>query len=133
MKYGIALTTAILFLAGCATTQKMTPTQQFPASTGEVKLKEKESNNELEIQVKHLPPPNYIDSYLSTYVVWLRPNAQESWNNIGQIDIDSDSRDGVLETTTSFTTFEVLVTAENDSTVTSPSEHVMLGTDFIDE
>ena len=125
---GRAVLIALLLAAttGCASTYMLRPSDRTPAATGKIKAKADENGNrELKVQVKHLPPPSNLEQTMRTFVVWLRPNADVSFRNVGQLRLNDD-RSGELSTTTPLRSFEVLVTAEASGTPPSPSDIVVL-------
>ena len=105
----------------------MEPTKISPSSQGEVTLDkgDENENSYVEIAVKHMAPPELLAEQYATYVVWLRPQGEEGWNNIGQLKIDDD-RVGALRSPTPYTRFDVIVTAESRADVTTPSSAVVL-------
>jgi hypothetical protein len=116
----------VLALGGCGTmggheqTWTMNTTEMIPSAVGKVKVKEeKDGNTKVKVEVAHLAPPAAVFDQASTYVVWLKPEAGTA-QNVGVLSVSSDLK-GSLETKTAFKDFMVLVTAEADPNVTSPS------------
>ena len=124
-----ALLFAVVFaLQACATISPLEPTKVSPSSQGEVTLDkgDENENNYVEISVRHMAPPELLEEQqYTTYVVWLRPQGEESWNNIGQLKIDDD-RVGTLRSPTPYHRFDVIVTAESRADATTPSTAVVL-------
>jgi hypothetical protein len=112
-----------LALGGCASheqTWTMNTTEMIPSAVGKVKVKgEKDGNTRVKVEVAHLAPPAAVFDQASTYVVWLKPESGTA-QNVGVLSINKDLK-GSLETETAFKDFQVLVTAEKDASVTSPS------------
>ena len=98
-----------------------------PAATGPVRASRTDNNNqELRIEVAHLPQPERLHPSLSTYVVWGRqPSGDATAMNLGQLSIDED-REGMLRVVTPFPELDIMVTAESSSTPDRPSEFVIL-------
>jgi hypothetical protein len=77
------------------------------------------ANRELKVEAERLTPPSAVFEGTSAYVVWLKP-ADGKPVNIGELKPDKDLK-AELATSTSYTTFEILVTAENDAQTTRPT------------
>jgi hypothetical protein len=113
-------------VAGCAKTYPLRTADRNPAAVGTITAGEDQNKNTtLEVRVEHLAPPPSLESTLSTYVVWVRPNASQEFTNVGQLAMQND-RSGLLKATTPFPEFEVLVTAEQSGTAKVPSPFVVL-------
>ncbi len=117
-----------LALAGCggATTYKLRPVERTSGAVGTLKTEKGDNQNvKLDLEVRHMPEPGAIDPAFKTYVVWLRPAGAQDWKNMGALRID-DGRTGRLRSVTPHPTFDVQVTAEPESTVSVPSNAVIL-------
>jgi len=112
-----------LALGGCMgheQTWTMSTTEQIPAAVGKVKVKEeKDGNTKVKVEVAHLAQPASVYEQASTYVVWLKPDLGTA-QNVGVLNVGKDLK-GSLETKTAFKEFQVIVTAERDANVTTPS------------
>jgi hypothetical protein len=98
-----------------------------PAATGKVQVAtEKNGNHDVKVEVKRLAPPEKMFDGTSTYVVWLKAE-HGTYQNIGTLSLDKDMN-GKLSTKTPFDTFDVLVTAETDSSALTPSGHKVMNT-----
>lgn len=73
------------------------------------------------LTLDHLPPPARLGEGASVYVVWFVHEGQAPVK-AGSLDYDEDGRRGSMFATTPFSTFMVRVTAEADTSVSSPSE-----------
>jgi len=114
-----------------------------PASQGEVKTKLTGDNNTaVTVTVKHLAPPEKLAQGATTYVVWARPTGiptarqeksatyperqpvsgqtESGVYNLGGLKIDKNL-DGRLETVTPFHSFDLFITPEPSSAVTTPN------------
>ena len=113
-RWGVAgALTGVLALGGCGTmgheqTWTMNTTEMIPSAVGKVK-----------VEVAHLAQPSAVFDQTSTYVVWLKPESGTA-QNVGVLSLNKDLK-GSLETQTAFKDFQVIVTAEKDANVTSPS------------
>lgn len=128
-RVGALIIVVLWLLAGCATqksTHATVPGEATPAATGEVAV-ERDNNNNVVVQldVEHFPPPELLANDLTTYVVWVRPQGQESYQNMGQLQIGED-RSAKTSFITPYDRFDLIVTAEASSRETSPSEHVII-------
>jgi len=111
-------------------TWTMNTTEMIPSAIGKVKVKgEKDGNTRVKVEVSHLAPPAAVFDQTSTYVVWLKPEAGTA-QNVGVLAINKDLK-GSLETQTAFKDFQVLVTAEMDPNVTSPSGRSVMNTSVV--
>jgi hypothetical protein len=82
---------------------------------------DKGTNRDLKLEAKHLASAEATFSGASTYVVWLKPDDGRP-ANIGVLSPDKDDN-AKLETMTPYTSFEIMVTAENTAQPTVPSSH----------
>ncbi len=106
-------------LMGGAEKIQMTPSQQTPAATGTIKVKNgKNQNTDITIKVEHLAEPAALQHPKDVYVVWFQPNGQQPKNE-GQIMIQSN-RTGEMRTQTSYKHFEAFITAETNPRVERP-------------
>jgi len=81
-------------------------------------------NRDLKVEAKHLAPAESQFNGTSTYVVWLKPTTGHAVN-IGVLSPDNN-QNAKLETTTPFTSFEIMVTAEASPQPTVPSGNEVL-------
>ena len=79
----------------------------------------------MKVEVDHLASPD--DAFnATTYVVWLKPQAGSA-QNVGVLNIDKKLK-GSLETKTPFKDFTVIVTAEKNANVTTPTGQSVMDT-----
>jgi hypothetical protein len=117
-------------MQGHEQTWTMNSTDRIPSAVGKVKVaEEKGGNTKVKVEVSHLAQPSSISDDASTYVVWLKPEAGPP-QNVGVLAVNKDLK-GSLETTTAFKDFQVLVTAERDPNVTSPSGQPVLNPQIV--
>jgi hypothetical protein len=81
-------------------------------------------NRDLKVEAQHLAPVATSYPGMSTYVVWLKPENGQPLN-IGVLSPNKD-RKAQLETITPFTSFEIMVTAENGPTPMQPGTNEVL-------
>lgn len=90
-----------------------------------VEVKSTEANNFMvEITAEHLTPPERLGENLEHYVVWFRQPGEEPRPQ-GVLQYDASSRTGRLTATTVQPRFEIIITAEQNTTVTAPSGDVV--------
>jgi len=81
----------------------------------------------LSIEAEHLAPPDRLMPGATAYVVWARKDSSSEWQRIGSLQYDTDKRSGSLPTATvPLTTFELIVSAEQQNSPKSPSPHVVI-------
>jgi hypothetical protein len=130
-----ALASTLAFGGACGTTNEMLGRNQqtwsmqadakVPAAVGKVEVATGDKGNrDVRIEVKHIAKADTVFSGASTYVVWLKPENGRA-QNIGVLPVDKDLN-GKLETTTAFTNFVVMVTAEATAQPTGPSNNEVL-------
>jgi hypothetical protein len=124
----------VLALGGCTSmheqTWTMNTTEMIPSAVGKVKIaNEKDGNTRVKVEVSHLAQPAAVFDQTSTYVVWLKPEAGTA-QNVGVLSVNKDLK-GSLETQTAFKDFQVLVTAEKDASVTSPSGRSVMNANVV--
>lgn len=129
-----ALASTLAFGA-CSTTNSMLgrnqqtwtlhPDTAAPDATGKVQVATGEKGNrDVKVEAQHLAPANTAFPGMSTYVVWLKPENGQALN-IGVLSPDKD-RNAKLETKTPFTSFQIMVTAENGPTPMQPGSTEVL-------
>jgi hypothetical protein len=127
-----------LALGGCSSmssrmreqTWSMNTTDKVPSAVGKVKVaSEKDGNTKVKVEVEHLAPPPAAFGEATTYVVWLKSGDGHA-QNVGVLNVSKDLK-GELETRTAFKDFEVMVTAEKDANVTSPSGQSVMDTKVV--
>lgn len=81
-------------------------------------------NAQVEIEVANLPPANRVQSDATVFVVWFQPEDGQP-AKAGQLAYDEDERGGTMTATSANQQFTVLITAESEGDVSTPSEHVV--------
>jgi hypothetical protein len=122
IKISLAVTLLIGMLP-CLLLAKSFKLQQstlVPGATGEVKTgKDKNGNTKFSVQVKHLANPSALTPPKTTYIIWIQL-AGAAPESQGVLKVSKDL-EGKFETSTPNKQFDLWITAENDSTVKSPS------------
>jgi len=119
--YTICLTSALLcIVAYAAKKYPMTAASIVPGARAEVAIsKDDNGNTRLKMSVQHLANLENLTPRASAYVVWLRERDGNAQNQ-GQLKMDKNLK-ATFETVTPLKSFDVFVTAEQDSRATSPS------------
>jgi hypothetical protein len=119
--FTICLTFALLStVAYAAKKYPLTAASIVPGARGEVKVsQDKNGNTELKMAVQHLAHPDNLTPPQSVYVVWLQERDGNAENQ-GQLRPDKNLKAN-FRAITPLKTFDIFVTAEQNSQATSPS------------
>lgn len=119
-------------VAGCGKQKVPLPVSgTLPAATGQAKVSNDENGNTMvNVKVRHFAPPQRLQPPKSVYVVWVETPERQTFN-LGQLRI-KDNLEGELTGITPFKVFQILITAENFPTVTTPSGDVILRTSVVE-
>lgn len=119
--YALCLTLALL-CAGAYAAKKypMTAASIVPGARAEVEIgKDSNGNTKLKMRVEHLANLENLTPRASAYVVWMQERSGNAENQ-GQLKMDKHLK-ATFETSTPMKSFDVFVTAEQDSRATAPS------------
>jgi len=130
MKRTTALHIAVfLFLTALlswAREDRLTNTGAAPAAEGKIYTStDRNGNTKVEVKVKHMATPESLTPSRHAYVVWLSPRGQQP-QVLGVLRINGDTLEGSIAGTTTEKVFDVVVTAEDNPSPTSP-----LGTEIL--
>ncbi|WP_434048546.1 MULTISPECIES: hypothetical protein [Sorangium] len=119
-------------LSGCGGPSEKTvqATQLAPGADAHitVDINADAATTRLAVNVVHLPPPERIQAGSKHLVAWQRPSSDAPWRRVGVLDYDPGSRNGTLvETTVPYASFELLITAEEQTSPGSPSSAAIIG------
>ena len=119
--YVICLTFALLCtLAYAAKKYPMTAASIVPGARAQIDItKDNNGNTKLKMIVRHLANPENLTPPATGYVVWLRERNGPSENQ-GQLKMNKNL-EATFESVTSFKSFDVFVTAEQDFATKGPS------------
>ncbi len=107
--------------AAAASDVQLMADPSVPAANGKVHLdKDKNGNLRLKIEVKNLAKPGALTPVRNSYVVWTQARGQEPQNR-GVLKVNN-KLEGTFEDTVPDNDFEVFITAENDASVSVPTE-----------
>jgi hypothetical protein len=118
-------TIGLTFALACAVAYSakkypMTAASIVPGARAEVEInKDKNGNTRLKMTIQHLANLENLTPRASAYIIWLQERGGNSENQ-GQLKMDKNLK-ATFETVTPFKSFDVFVTAEQDSRVKGPS------------
>ena len=129
-RWSAVLAIGFSMAAGCASggpkPVRMTTSRDIPAAQGTVVASRTDNDNtKLEVEVRHLAPPERVSPGATTYVVWVRAAGQDTPQNLGALRVDEDLR-GTLKTVTPLRSFDVFITAEPSPTTMEPTDDELL-------
>jgi hypothetical protein len=121
----LTLISFVLALAAAAREDKLTNTGAAPAAEGKaISSTDRNGNTAVEIQVKHMATPQSLTPPRQNYLVWVQPRGQ-SPELLGALRVNSDL-EGSLKASTTYKTFDIFVTAEDQLHADQPSSTVVL-------
>ena len=128
----LALAFSAMALISCSstTTRNLRASSTVPAAEGEVTVNPSSNNNfAVDVEVKHLAPPQKVSANASTYVVWLEPTFGDNRTpqNAGALLVDKDLT-GKFSTVIPHKNFVLFVTPEDSRLVSKPSGERVLET-----
>lgn len=124
---GLVLTSLPLAACGGGTrTYNIRGSQRDPGSDARVQVESLDGGNHLiTLTATNVTPPDRIGTGNTVYLVWIRtPNGQAQMES--RLVYQPDQRTGRATITTPQRRFTILVTAEREATVATPSENVVL-------
>lgn len=113
------------FLTACGGTLKydLRGTQLSPGSDAKLVANVDEGRNvtQLELRATNLTPAERILDGGTTYVVWQRRDSNTPWARLGALELSDGGRAGSATLSVAEVAFDLLVSAEQNPTVASPS------------
>src|SRR5262245_37815351 len=104
---------------------RLTNTPLAPAAEGKVTTEtDRNGNTTVEVKVKRLAKPESLAQAKQAYLVWVQPRGKDP-ELLGTLRVNEDL-EGSLKATTHYTSFDVLVTAEDNLKPDKPSDLVVL-------
>ena len=117
--------TCFIAIAVWAREDRLSNTGVVPAAEGKVTTStDRNGNTEVQVEVKHLAAPQSLAPPHQTYLVWAQPRGQSA-ELLGVLRVNSDL-EGSLKASTTYRTFDLLVTAEDQVKPDTPSSTVVL-------
>lgn len=122
-----SLCAALLVISpGCASRYKLDAEAPTYAAQAKIAVKvNKTGVRTLRLEMIHLAPPKKIDMANKGYMVWIAVPGQAT-TKVGLLKYNERRRRGLLVATTPHAKFEVIVTIEQNSSVTTPGPKVIL-------
>lgn len=132
MKIKITISRALLCLviafcvlsSGCATSNRYkmeTNDVIAKGATGTVAVVPTDmSNTKMRLRLKHLYPAEQIKSGTTNYIVWVKPEGEGTYQNVGGIQVNNNL-EAEYSTTIPFSNFYILVTPEKGNAVQKPT------------
>ncbi len=115
---------ATLF-ASCADTINFPVSTVVPAANANAKVKKDDNNNYvINLEVENLASPDRLTPAKKMYVVWIE-TADNGIKNMGQL-ATSKSNHASLKAVTPFKPRQIIITAEDEATLSSPSSQEVL-------
>ncbi|HET8936713.1 MAG TPA: hypothetical protein VFN67_24890 [Polyangiales bacterium] len=119
------LSLVLITLAACGGALKydMRGTQLSPGSDAKVEAKIDSARNltQFELRATNLTPPDRVLENGTSYVVWTRRNSEVPWMRLGALELTDEGRAGTANMTVSEVAFDLLVSAELNAEIASPS------------
>jgi hypothetical protein len=118
----------LAFVVGCSQGNKYAVKGNAPAEGADATIRVKQTdtgNQQLQVKLEHLPPPQRLRGDLSEYVVWVIPPDGEPIH-AGILTYDEKDREGKLSTITPYRQFDVKVTAEAQPRPDKPGDVVIV-------
>jgi len=87
-----------------------------------------DGNTQIDLDVKHLSPPEKVSAGATAFVVWVKDaNTETAAHNLGALKVD-ENLNGSMKAITSLRSFDLYVTAEPNATADQPSGEQLLRT-----
>lgn len=120
---------SIFAFVSCSTNKfPFNVSQTVPAADGLVKVKlDKNMNYEIAIDIEHIASPERLSPPKRFYFAWLQTEDNQT-KNLGQIVVKKGSK-ASFTGNTPFKPAFVFITAEDENTILSPSDNIILKTD----
>lgn len=108
---------------------QLTGTPGLPSVQGSAKVSTTDDGNtQIDLNVKHLAPPEKVKVDATAFVVWVQDsNSGSQPDNLGALKVDKDLN-GSMKALTSLRSFDLYVTAEPSATTDQPSGDALLRT-----
>ena len=95
--------------------------RDIPAAQAKLNVTDRDDGaRSIELEVKHLAPPQAVSPNAAAYVVWIQPEGAPA-ENVGTLKVEED-RTAEFKVPTNYEKFEVFVTPEAGSNVQKPRD-----------
>jgi len=116
---------SIFVSSACHKQVKLNPSPAVPAATATAELSHDDNGNTIvDLKVKHLAKPENLTPPRSVYVVWIQPRGSAPLKQ-GQLQVNSNL-EAEFKTPTTYSSFDIFVTAEDSPMVTQPTGQEVL-------
>jgi hypothetical protein len=100
---------------------RMRAGESNPAAMGTIHANtDRNGNLAIELESKHLAPPDRLSPPHSVYVVWVQPSGKPA-EVIGQLRVNTQDMGASFKTSVPYHNFDIFVTAEDNAKPDSPS------------
>jgi hypothetical protein len=97
-----------------------------PGARGNIHTdKDDNGNTKVKVEVEHTATPQQLNPPHQVYMVWIQESGQPA-KRVGELKVDRDHAKGSVEGTTPAKVFDVIVTAEDQINVETPSSSELL-------
>jgi hypothetical protein len=112
----------LVFAAAASADQfRMRAGESNPAATGVIHANtDRNGNLSIEMEAKHLAPPDRLSPPHSTYVVWVQPAGKPA-EPMGELRVNKDDMAASFKTSVPYHNFDIFVTAEDNPKPDTPS------------
>lgn len=119
----------IVFAAAASADQfRMRAGESNPAAMGVVHVNtDRNGNLTVEMEAKHLAPPDRLSPPHSTYVVWVQPAGKPA-EVMGELRVNKEDMGASFKTSVPYHNFDIFVTAEDNAKPDTPSSTEVLRT-----
>jgi hypothetical protein len=129
MRMLLLVAAAVVSLLGCGPGEEIVQvggTPSSPGTDGQITVEPRPAwgNAYVTVKLTHVTPPERLAGGSQAYVVWDRRAGRAA--PLGVLQFDPESREGTFEGSTTAGEFELVITAERNASVPSPSDHVLL-------
>jgi hypothetical protein len=115
----------LLATAAWGREDRLTNTGTAPAAEGKIITdNDRNGNTGVDIEVKHMATPQSLTPARQTYLVWVQPRGKDP-ELLGALRVN-DKLEGSLKAATTYKTFDVIITAEDNVKPDTPSSTVIL-------
>lgn len=92
-----------------------------PAAQGNVSTSvDDNGNTQLDVNVKHLAQPEKLSPGAKAYVVWVKPEGQKNYQNVGTMKVN-ENLEGNYQTKVPYKNFNLMITPESSMRAQAPS------------
>jgi hypothetical protein len=122
----LAALALFLTLTAAADQFRMRAGESNPAAMGVIHANtDRNGNLSIELEAKHLAPPDRLSPAHSTYVVWVQPSGKPA-EVMGELRVNTQDEAASFKTSVPYHNFDVFVTAEDSPKPDTPSSTEVL-------